>query len=418
MKNLSIKFENINNSEKIYNLDKTTSSKINKNDSWIKKELKNFPPLNILYKKNLLDITIEKTIKFSKNKNKFIIFGTGGSNLGSRALINTLCSKEKKIIKFYDNVDPISFQTSMQNINVNSTGFIIISKSGQTPETLSQFACLIELFIQINKIKEFYQNCLIITENNSNPLRKIAKNNNCMIIDHESDIGGRFSVFSSVGMVPAIIAGLDVNKIHKGAIDIIDNIENDNYLNLIKLLPELFAFSDSFKNIKTSVLMTYSDSLYFFGKWYLQLWAESVGKLNKGITPIHSIGTTDQHSQLQLFLDGPKDKFFTFISTNHSNKGLKINYEILNEKPTSYLAGKYMGDLMEAEQKATINTFIKKKFYLREIHIPNVDEFSIGQLMALSIVETILTCRNLEIDAFNQPAVEEGKLLTKEYLSS
>ena len=172
----------------------------------------------------------------------------------------------------------------------------------------------------------------------------------------------------------------------------------------------------NFKKINLNVLMTYSDSLYYFGKWYLQLWAESIGKNSKGITPIHSIGTTDQHSQLQLYLDGPKDKFFTLITKNHSALGLKMNNEILKKCKVDYLAGKKMGDLMQAEQQATLGTFIKKGFPVREIFCKDIDEFLIGQLMAFSILETITTCFLLGVNPFNQPAVEKGKQLTKDYL--
>ena len=162
--------------------------------------------------------------------------------------------------------------------------------------------------------------------------------------------------------------------------------------------------------------MTYCDALFYFGKWYLQLWSESIGKNTKGITPIHSVGTTDQHSQLQLYLDGPRDKFFTLISKNHRGLGLKMDKTILEEVNVDYLAGKSMGDLMQAEHQATLNTFISKGFPVREIFCKDIDEFLIGQLMAFSILETITTCTLLGVNPFNQPAVEQGKKLTIEYL--
>ena len=130
--------------------------------------------------------------------------------------------------------------------------------------------------------------------------------------------------------------------------------------------------------------MTYSDALFYFGKWYMQLWAESIGKNGKGITPIHAVGTTDQHSQLQLYLEGPKDKFFTFITTNHNKLGLIIHEKTLkSHKNSSYLAGKFMGDLMQAEQQATMDTFNQNGFAFREINLPKIDEFSLGQILSL-----------------------------------
>jgi len=374
------------------------------------------PAFRVIDNKKLLNQTINQINHFSKNKKNFFIFGTGGSNLGSKALINILQGKEKNNLSFYDNIDPIKFKNSINQYDLRTVGYIIISKSGKTLETLSQFACLIEIFEQKNQLNDFYKNCILITENKNNPLRKIGVKNKCKILDHEINIGGRFSVFSNVGMIPAILAGLDVQKIHDGAKNILDSIL-DNKFNQHCILANLFTSNELLKKVTISVLMTYSDSLFHYGKWYLQLWAESIGKNNKGITPLHAIGTTDQHSQLQLFLEGPKDKFFTFITTNHSKKGLKINKNILNQYNVSYLAGKYMGDLMQAEQQATIDTFIKNKFALREINIPTIDEFSLGQLMTLAMFETITTCNYLGVDPFNQPAVEQGKVLTKLYLS-
>ena len=405
MKNINfsynnIKFKSINEKEK------------NQIDTSISKE----PFFQILKDKKKLKHTLKVVKNYSNNKNHFIIFGIGGSNLGSKALIDILQKNNKKKITFFDNIDPIYFKNSINNYKFKDTGFIIISKSGKTLETLSQFACIIEIFKQKNKLKNFYKNCLVITEDTSNPLRKIATNNNCLILNHEKDIGGRYSVFSNVGTVPALIAGIDVIKFHEGASDIVNKVANNKDFQDHQNIANLLTIPSFLNKIKINVIMTYSDRLNNFGKWYLQLWAESIGKKGKGITSIHSIGATDQHSQIQLYLDGPKDKFFNFITTNHQKKGLKINKEVMIDK-VPYLAGKYMGDLMAAEQKATINTFIKNKFMVREINLPEINEFTIGQLMALSIFETIIACKNLGVNPFDQPAVEEGKLLTKKYLS-
>ena len=181
-------------------------------------------------------------------------------------------------------------------------------------------------------------------------------------------------------MIPAIIAGLDVKQIQAGALSF---VKDKNSMECLKI-GKLFCYQNFNSKLTNTVLMTYSDALFYFGKWYLQLWAESIGKNNKGITAIHSVGTTDQHSQLQLYLDGPKDKFFTFITTNHGNKGLKLNNEKLCKKMNGvdYLVDKKMGDLMQAEQRATLDTFKKNKLPFREINIPIINEFSIGQIMA------------------------------------
>ena len=378
----------------------------------IKECLNNLPALKIIKNKKLLDDTIKLVSKFSVGKKNFVVLGTGGSNLGARALINILQGHQKNKIFFYDNIDPIYFNNSLNKINLYNTGFIIISKSGSTPETISQFASIIEIFDKEKNTDILYKNCLIITEDRDSPLNNIAKKNKCLILNHEKNIGGRYSVFSNVGMVPAILAGLNVKKIHSGALKQYESILN---LDFIKL-SYFFKYQKINNKISNSVIMTYSDGLKYFGRWYLQLWAESIGKNNRGITPLHAIGTTDQHSQMQLYLDGPKDKFFTFITTNHKNKGLRLHQKTIKDNNLNYLIKKNMGDLMHAEQDATIETFRKNNFLFRKIHLNQINEFTIGQLMMLSIIETISTCIYLDIDPFNQPAVEQSKELTKKYL--
>ena len=371
----------------------------------------NLPALNITSDTELLNEIISITKDFMKGKETFVVFGTGGSNLGARALIN-VSIKENSNLLFYDNIDPNSFQRSFSNIDFNSTAFIVISKSGKTPETLFQFGSIAELASQNNELENFYKNTLIITEFGNSPLFNIAKKYNCLLLEHKKDIGGRYSVFSNVGMVPAIIAGLNVQNIYEGANKVKNALENEQYYKI----GQLFKYQNNL-NLLSSVLMTYSDSLYYFGKWYLQLWAESIGKKNQGITPIHSIGATDQHSQLQLYLDGPKDKFFTFITTNHSKKGLHVNNDIMISAEVNYLVNRKMGDLMQAEQQSTLDVFNSKNIKFREIFIEIIDEKRIGELMAASIVETVASCIYFGVDPFNQPAVEAGKKLTKQYLS-
>ena len=405
---LEISYHNCDFSDEL-NLPKNNEKIVNS----IQETLSNLHSLNIAKDKELLNQTIYETLQFSKGKKNFIVFGTGGSNLGAKALINILQGDEKVNIFFYDNIDPVNFKNSIIKIDLRSTGIIVISKSGSTPETLSQYACLIEIFDQKNELSILFNNSLIVTEDKQSPLANIAHKNNCTLVEHEGDIGGRFSIFSNVGMIPSILAGLDVKKIHEGALEEIKHQENFEFLKIA----QFFLYQKAQSSLANSVIMTYSDALFYFGKWYLQLWAESIGKNKKGITAIHSVGTTDQHSQLQLYLDGPRDKFFTFITTNHANKGLQLHNKTMQENGINYLVNKKMGDLMEAEQKATIDTFKLNKFSFRQIHLRTINESSIGQLMAFSMMETISACTYFEVDPFDQPAVEQGKKLTKQYLS-
>ncbi len=384
---------------------------ISKNiDENISKIIENLPSLNIIQEQSLLKQIQVVSNKFKENKTKIIVFGTGGSNLGARA-INNITSSSKIIFEFYDNIDPTNFENSFHNVDFDKTGFLIISKSGTTPETLSQFACLYKKAIDANKEKIFFSNTLIITEFKDSPLFTIAKEHKCLLLEHRKDIGGRYSIFTNVSLVTAIISGINVSKLFNGALQVINNIDKYKPYNLGRYLT-----SKDNIHFTNSVIMTYSDSLYYFGKWYLQLWAESIGKKNKGITAIHSVGTTDQHSQLQLYLDGPKDKYFTFITTHHSNKGLKINDDIFKNTNIDFFKDKTMGDLMQAEQNATLETFKLNNFSFREIYMPIIDEENLGKLLSFSIIETIASCVYLDVDPFNQPAVEQGKKLTKSYL--
>ena len=402
---MSINFINIDFEKDIY-LPKNIQSLNNE----INKICYDLPALNILKDKDLLEYTIEQTKKFKKNKNFFVVFGTGGSNLGARALINILIDQPKNIL-FFDNIDPLFFQNQIINLDINTTGFIIISKSGTTPETLSQFGSIINIAKERNILEILFNNSLVVTEFKESPLFNIAKKNNCNLLEHKKDIGGRYSIFSNVGMIPAILAGLDVKKIHLGALKV---IEKKDFIDSFKFA-QIFKFCSS-NNYLSNVMMTYSDGLNYFGKWYLQLWAESIGKKNKGVTALHAIGTTDQHSQLQLYLDGPKDKFFTFIKSNYQRKGLKIDDQIMREESVNYLINKTMGDLMNAEQNATIDTFKLNNFKFREILLSEINEENMGALMAKSIIETIAACIYFDVDPFDQPAVEQGKILTKKYL--
>ena len=402
---MSINFINIDFEKDIY-LPKNIQSLNNE----INKICHDLPALNILKDKDLLEYTIEQTKKFKKNKNFFVVFGTGGSNLGARALINILIDQPKNIL-FFDNIDPLFFQNQIINLDINTTGFIIISKSGTTPETLSQFGSIINIAKERNILEILFNNSLVVTEFKESPLFNIAKKNNCNLLEHKKDIGGRYSIFSNVGMIPAILAGLDVKKIHLGALKV---IEKKDFIDSFKFA-QIFKFCSS-NDYLSNVMMTYSDGLNYFGKWYLQLWAESIGKKNKGVTALHAIGTTDQHSQLQLYLDGPKDKFFTFIKSNYQRKGLKIDDQIMREESVNYLINKTMGDLMNAEQNATIDTFKLNNFKFREILLSEINEENMGALMAKSIIETIAACIYFDVDPFDQPAVEQGKILTKKYL--
>jgi glucose-6-phosphate isomerase len=347
----------------------------------------------------------QKAAERLANFEDILILGTGGSSLGGKALY-TLATQKKPCLHFLDNIDPHTFERLFHKINLSKTGILTISKSGSTVETLMQLmVCLQRL--ENPDPKHF----LIITEPNDNPLRKIAKAQGWECLDHPQNVGGRYSCFSLVGLIPAILAKLDPYTFRKGAKDVLDyHLTADTPPAFEGAAMSVFLEQQHQKSL--SVMMPYSDQLDCFALWYRQLWAESIGKDGKGTTPIRALGTVDQHSQLQLYLDGPKDKYFTLLTLPWKGQGDAINSSLIPE-----FKSKTIGDLFAAEQKATFETLIRHHCPTRLITLDKLDEYHLGALMMHFMIETILTSYLLGVDAFDQPAVEEGKRLAREYLA-
>lgn len=328
-----------------------------------------------------------------------LILGTGGSSLGGQALECIARGGIFPELIFLDNIDPITFKDIME-FDTSKVGVLAISKSGETTETLMQLATLMPLWEE-SRIQSHF---CVITQNSPSSLLKIAQHQHMPIIYHPHEIGGRYSIFTCVGMMIANFLGLFPQKIHKGA---------QAYLNnpLAHISAEFMHHH--IQNGKTQVvIMPYSDRLNVFGSWFCQLWAESLGKQGQGTTPIKAQGTTDQHSQLQLYLDGPQDKIFTFISLPKEESLPDVHHENL----PSFLNGKTMGDLFYAQEQATIQTLKNKGAPVRIIEIPDLSEETIGALFMHFIMETILVAKLMNVNPFDQPAVEEGKILAKTYL--
>ncbi len=341
-----------------------------------------------------------------------LILGTGGSSLGGKSLCE-LATGAAPTLHFCDNIDPKTFRNLFQKISPKTSGVIVISKSGSTSETLMQFMVCLDYWKSHNISPQ--DHFIAITEPTQNTLRELAAAHQIRSLDHATDIGGRFAVFTTVGILPALISGFDSNAFMRGAKSCIhkldDNIPSNPAVQGATLQYDLLT---SGKTI--SVLMPYIDSLNTFALWYRQLWAESLGKHGKGTTPIAALGTVDQHSQLQLFLDGPKDKFFTIITTEYSKEDdFTVNY---SSTDLSLYQGRTMGQLMEAEQQATIDTLKNNNCPVRHIHIETVDEYALGYLMMHYVIETLAMASILDVNAFDQPAVEEGKILTRQYLAA
>jgi glucose-6-phosphate isomerase len=367
------------------------------------------------------DISVLETIaeRIASTFKTVVVLGTGGSSLGGQTLyalvdlgFGNVTNRPK--LYFLDNVDAVSFDHLFQHIDLKSTYFLAISKSGGTAETLSQlFVCLGALEKAGLKPQD---HLLAITEQGSNPLRTLTEQLGIETLEHDAKVGGRFSVLSNVALLPAMIAGVDVVALRQGAKVVLDTVLLGNPLECPPAVGAALAVAGCAGGKTISVLMPYADELSLFGLWYRQLWAESLGKQGKGTTPVRAMGTVDQHSQMQLYLDGPQDKIFTVLIKATAGQGYGYPPHLLGDDRLKYLKNTQMGDLLLAEAKATVATFISKDLPVRVIDIKTMDAYTLGALLMHFMLETIITAGLLGIDAFDQPAVEQGKILTRQYL--
>ncbi|MES2252174.1 MAG: glucose-6-phosphate isomerase [Pseudomonadota bacterium] len=348
-----------------------------------------------------------------------VILGTGGSSLGGQALTALANNSTTPALHFIDNIDSTTFHGILNHLNPATTGVLTISKSGNTAETLMQTLTLIQTWQTFQPATQMR----IITENKPNAMRDVAATYNIPCIDHPNDVGGRFSVFTVVGLLPAMIKGLNVSAFCEGAREAFQNANDATAETCQALAGALIQVAHKHQGISTTVLFAYSNQLSKFCEWFAQLWAESLGKKDAtgtahGTTPIKAIGAIDQHSQLQLYLGGPRDKFFTFLTTNeqHPLAPLKLPRTLTHPSITP-LNNRSMGDLMIAEQNATLDTMRLHGCPLRHITIEAIDEANLGSLMMYFMLETLAAAKFWNVDPFDQPAVEEGKILAIEYLN-
>jgi len=337
----------------------------------------------------------KKTILKFKKYNNINVVGMGGSILGTESIYYFLKSKIKKNFFFYNNLQSKIDPSHKKNKHLN----IIVSKSGNTLETISNSNIIIK-----NQNKNIF-----ITENKNSYLYLLAQKLKSEIVHHNNFIGGRYSVLSEVGMLPAELMGLSSNKFRQ-----LNNlIKNKKFINeLIINVNNTLHFLK--KKKFNSVILNYdvgSESLF---KWYQQLMAESLGKKGNGILPIISSMPKDNHSVMQLYLDGPKNNFFTFFHVRDKNSIKVINNKLLTSH--RYLKNKNLGEIVMSQKLATEKVFLNKKIPFRSFEVINRDENTIGELFCFFVLETILIGRALKINPYDQPAVELIKKETKKIL--
>ncbi len=360
----------------------------------------------------------------------FVVLGIGGSALGPTAVFQALChlrhnelSKEQRngVPRFYveDNVDPERMQALLDVIDVKKTVFNVITKSGATSETMSQYLIIVDMLKKA--VGEDISNHVIATTDHCRGnLIKIAKEENLKTYFIEDSVGGRFSELCPVGLLPAAVLGIDIAEMLKGAALMDDACRNADFKKNPGLMMAVLQFVAMNKGKNISVMMPYADSLKFMADWYCQIWGESLGKsvdLNgkevfAGQTPVKSLGVTDQHSQVQLYTEGPFDKVVTFIGVENYRKVFGIPHGCDGIPDVSFLGGHTMNELIKAEQEATAYALTKAERMNFTITLPEVNANTIGQLLYLFEMETAFAGALLNIDTFNQPGVEEGKKAT------
>jgi glucose-6-phosphate isomerase len=336
--------------------------------------------------------------------NTLVVVGMGGSSLGMKAVHNALGYKAEREILFLDNIDPILVSETLRKLNWKKTAFAFISKSGKTLETVTILNIVLDKLKQ--KVSKF-QNHLLFIGDPGKSFEKLAKELGCLFLPVPPEVGGRFSVFTPVGLFPSAFAGYSVEAFLKGAQEVIEDSKTAFMLGVWKFL----HYSNG---RKISVLMPYSSHLEEFTEWYAQLWGESLGKENKGQTPVKAIGTSSQHSVLQLFMDGPDDKVYQFFFVEKYPEDPVLPKET---KILPFIAKKKLSDVMKAEFCGTVQALSQKKRPIVIFRLEKLSEFELGYLFMTYMIATVAMAKLMNVNPYGQPAVEIGKKFALKELS-
>ncbi|HEX3808151.1 MAG TPA: hypothetical protein VHW02_00500 [Rhizomicrobium sp.] len=362
----------------------------------------------------------ELAAKLKPDTTDIAIFGIGGSSLGGQALADLVPfgAKRQPRVWFFDNIDPYTYDHALKTFDMKTTRFVCISKSGGTAETLIQSLAAVDACEKAG-VKNLKNHFAVITEPKPTALKKFAGDMGCATLDHPVGVGGRYSVLTVVGLLPALLMGLDAKAIREGAQAALQyELAGKNAADVPAASGAALHHALAQEgHLNETVLWCYADELKTFGPWWRQLWAESLGKDGKGSTPVSALGPVDQHSQLQLFLDGPGGALFTILTTDFKGKGPGAPDAAAKKYGLDYMVGKTIGDLAAAEARATGDVLSKRGRPVRRMHVPKLNEHAFGALMMHFMLETMLMGKLMGVDPFNQPAVEEGKVLARQYLS-
>lgn len=347
----------------------------------------------------------------------FVVLGIGGSALGPIAVHHAL-DEGKSGINFFveDNIDPERLSRTLGGLDLQKTMFNVVTKSGKTSETMAQMMTVAGMLS--NAGLKLNEHMIATTDKENGNLALIAKKEGLKTFVLPSDVGGRFSELSPVGLLPAAVGGIDIRALLRGAahMDEVCTREQNNPAAMFALLHVLGMK----KGMNISVMMPYADSLKFMSDWYAQIWAESLGKRKDnegndvfvGQTPVGALGVTDQHSQVQLYTQGPFDKIMTFLKVDKFRSELKIPAAFEYVEDIAFLGGKTFSQLLEAEYKATEYALCVADRPNISITLSEVDAFSVGALLYFFEMATAYAGEMMNINTFDQPGVEEGKVAT------
>lgn len=382
------------------------------------------------YNQNEIVNDILQTAKDIKKKyDNFVVLGIGGSALGPIAVFQALChlrhnelpKSKRKFPKLYveDNVDPERMTALLDVLDLDKTIFNVVTKSGSTSETMSQYLIIMDILKK--KYGEKAKDHMIATTSMSKGnLIKIAKNEDLKTYYIPDGVGGRFSELCPVGLLPAAVVGIDIKGLLAGAAHMDKLCKNKDFRKNPALISALLQFLSMKKGKNISVMMPYADSLKYIADWYCQLWGESLGKavdndgneVFVGQTPVKALGVTDQHSQVQLYREGPFDKVITIIGVENFRSTVEISKGCDDIPDVNFLCGHTMNELINTERMATEYALTTANRLNYTITLPEVNAFTIGELLFLFEMQTAFTGAMLNIDTFNQPGVEGGKNAT------
>lgn len=374
--------------------------------------------------KNQVLADIESVFQRFKSRKHFVHVGIGGSSLGPEMLISAL-KKNDRSFHFLNNIDPDYLHEQLQKIDLCESVYFIVSKSGATAETLATMAILsqklLDRGVSVEQLKDYF---VFATDPKEGQLRELAQKHSLATLPIPQDIGGRFSVLTAVGLLPARFAEIDIKALLQGAQEMSERLLQESTTNPLHLTASSLFESYRNQQLNETVLMPYSSKLRDFSLWFVQLWAESLGKKRNtmgqevfsGLTPIAAYGATDQHSQMQLFMHGVRNKFLILIEVEQFNQDFKLE-SCFQTEGLNKLSPHSLAKLMKAELYGTRQALEKQGRPHLCLKLPVLNEKTLGELILFFEALTALMGECLDINAFDQPGVEDGKIFAYEWLN-